>query len=363
MTYKAVGIKTGKVYATGSYPECVRLTNQQTHDEAIKIIRANETYTPTTEADETERLAKEWQLAELQEKQQAEVEKAAREEARRKERKARAEAAVEAKKQLQAELKKQAKREMAEPKIKPHKKTKGEWSSAEEAFVKTNMDMPIREMIDELEKRFGKVVTMSALNNRKYKLRNQYNLPARPANPWTQEDDDYIIKHYHRLTAEEVGKGIGRTKGAIQARVRLLRRSGELDYHQRYEQKQSGWGVSEPERSVGVHKSGKHHNMGVVVMTENIINDKVATHLAICKQLNQTYQEKNADYGDSFSETYQKLGIISAVTRISDKTNRLISLAGKPEAERMVKDETLRDTLIDLAGYAVLTLLEMEEAK
>lgn len=91
--------------------------------------------------------------------------------------------------------------------------------------------------------------------------------------------------------------------------------------------------------------------------------DKTAMHLSICKQLNQTYQEKNRDYGNSFSETYQKLGIISAVTRISDKTNRLISLAGKPEAERMVKDENIADTLRDMANYAVMTLMELEEAK
>lgn len=90
---------------------------------------------------------------------------------------------------------------------------------------------------------------------------------------------------------------------------------------------------------------------------------KSAKHMAICKQLNQTYQEKNADYGDSFGETYRKLGIISAVTRISDKTNRLINLAGKPEAERMVKDEALQDTLMDMANYAILTLMELEEAK
>lgn len=91
--------------------------------------------------------------------------------------------------------------------------------------------------------------------------------------------------------------------------------------------------------------------------------DKTAKHLSICKQLNQTYREKNADYGDSFGETYRKLGIISAVTRISDKTNRLISLAGKPEAERMVKDESITDTLMDMANYAILTLMELEEAK
>lgn len=48
---------------------------------------------------------------------------------------------------------------------------------------------------------------------------------------------------------------------------------------------------------------------------------------------------------------------------MSDKTNRLISLAGKPEAERMVKDESITDTLLDLANYAIMTLAELEEVK
>ena len=80
----------------------------------------------------------------------------------------------------------------------------------------------------------------------------------------------------------------------------------------------------------------------------------------ILKEMQDIYRRKNADYGDSFSETYKKLGIISAVTRITDKTNRLVSLACKQDSEILVRDETLRDTLIDLAGYAVLTLLELE---
>lgn len=132
----------------------------------------------------------------------------------------------------------------------------------------------------------------------------------------------------------------------------LLKRGGEFDRGQRYDKEQDYWRVPKSEGSDGVHESGEHQDVGVVVMTENIINDKVAT-----------YQEKNADYGDSFGETYRKLGIISAVTRISDKTNRLISLAGKPEAERMVKDENITDTLMDMANYAILTLMELEEAK
>ena len=90
---------------------------------------------------------------------------------------------------------------------------------------------------------------------------------------------------------------------------------------------------------------------------------KVARHLEIAKALNQLYASKNSDYGDSFGETYRKLGIISALTRISDKYNRLISLATKPEEERKVKDESIRDTFLDLANYCIMTVIEMENEK
>ena len=52
---------------------------------------------------------------------------------------------------------------------------------------------------------------------------------------------------------------------------------------------------------------------------------KIDKHLSICGRLRLIYREKNQDYGDSFGETFQKLGLISAVTRITDKTNRLQS--------------------------------------
>ena len=88
---------------------------------------------------------------------------------------------------------------------------------------------------------------------------------------------------------------------------------------------------------------------------------KYERHSEITKQLNEIYIAKNTDYGDAFGDTFKKLGIISAVTRIADKTNRLMSLSAKTEAERNVKDETIKDTLIDLANYALMTLIEMEE--
>lgn len=90
---------------------------------------------------------------------------------------------------------------------------------------------------------------------------------------------------------------------------------------------------------------------------------KVARHLEIVKDLNQLYDSKGHDYGDSFGETYHKLGIISAITRISDKYNRLVSLATKPEEERKVKDESIQDTLLDMANYCIMTVIEMEDEK
>lgn len=84
---------------------------------------------------------------------------------------------------------------------------------------------------------------------------------------------------------------------------------------------------------------------------------KERLHEAICADLALTYRNKNHDYGDSFGETFQKLGIISAITRISDKTNRLQSLATKTAK---VTDEKIEDTLMDLANYAIMTLIEIE---
>lgn len=87
------------------------------------------------------------------------------------------------------------------------------------------------------------------------------------------------------------------------------------------------------------------------------MKDKFQKHIEISEELYNLYRSKNADYGDSFGETYDKLGLISAVTRISDKTNRLQSLCVN---KQNVKDESIRDTLMDLANYAIMTIIEMD---
>lgn len=88
--------------------------------------------------------------------------------------------------------------------------------------------------------------------------------------------------------------------------------------------------------------------------------NKITRHAEICEKLNDVYARKNKDYGDSFGSMYKDLGIISAVTRIGDKYSRLKNLATKPVEERAVKDESIRDTLLDMANYCIMTVIELE---
>lgn len=55
----------------------------------------------------------------------------------------------------------------------------------------------------------------------------------------------------------------------------------------------------------------------------------------IANDLGELYEKKNAAYGNSFGATYKRLGIISAVTRISDKYNRLCNLATNPNIDNL----------------------------
>lgn len=78
---------------------------------------------------------------------------------------------------------------------------------------------------------------------------------------------------------------------------------------------------------------------------------------SIIKEMSKTYEAKNSDYGDSVGDTYKKFGDVSFLTRITDKYNRILSLSDKGECGE-VKDERLDDTILDLANYCVLWLVE-----
>jgi hypothetical protein len=85
---------------------------------------------------------------------------------------------------------------------------------------------------------------------------------------------------------------------------------------------------------------------------------KTERHQLICEELNATYFSKNADYGDSFGEQFKEYGEISAAIRLEDKLKRFKQLIKNPA---QVKDESKIDTLLDMANYAIMTVIELQD--
>ena len=84
-----------------------------------------------------------------------------------------------------------------------------------------------------------------------------------------------------------------------------------------------------------------------------------AKHMELCKYLNNLYATKNKKYGDSFSVTVQKYGIIAALTRLSDKWQRFETLILTKDPG--TPDESIRDTLLDMANYCIMTVMELDQ--
>ena len=90
-------------------------------------------------------------------------------------------------------------------------------------------------------------------------------------------------------------------------------------------------------------------------LPENVEEFRKITH-----NMTQTYSAKNHDYGNSFDLSLDKFGLVAAVVRIGDKMNRIESLLKK---EARVKDESIKDTLLDMANYCIMTVMWMSKIK
>lgn len=90
------------------------------------------------------------------------------------------------------------------------------------------------------------------------------------------------------------------------------------------------------------------------VEENNKLPESVIQFREIAKGMIETYVRKNHDYGNSFDKSLDKFGLIASVVRIGDKMNRIESLVQK---KAMVQDESIRDTLLDMASYCVMTIM------
>ena len=91
----------------------------------------------------------------------------------------------------------------------------------------------------------------------------------------------------------------------------------------------------------------------IIQIEDELCTDEVIQFANEAKQCVELYSRKNHDYGNSFDKGMDNIGIAYGVGRIYDKMNRLITLTKK---EAQVKDESIDDTLRDLACYSMMML-------
>ena len=82
--------------------------------------------------------------------------------------------------------------------------------------------------------------------------------------------------------------------------------------------------------------------------------DKVTLHKEIINNIHTMYKDKNEDYGDSFDKSLDKFGLLSSLIRLTDKMNRFEQLI---DGESKVTSESIDDTLLDMANYAIMTVM------
>ena len=80
-------------------------------------------------------------------------------------------------------------------------------------------------------------------------------------------------------------------------------------------------------------------------------------HKKLCDLMHETYIKKNSDYGNSFSDLYDEYGSIISEIHIREKFNRFKQL----RTNESQVGESIEDTLMDMANYCLLTLLEMKK--
>ena len=113
-----------------------------------------------------------------------------------------------------------------------------------------------------------------------------------------------------------------------------------------------GYNQFKPKKEMINHP--QHYNMGKF--------EAIDVFKSITGEMTRLFEIKNKNYGNSFSKQFDEYGLTSVCIRLEDKLNRLKSLS-KQGDNANVDDESLRDTLIDLANYSVLSIMEIDKRK
>lgn len=105
---------------------------------------------------------------------------------------------------------------------------------------------------------------------------------------------------------------------------------------------------------------GGYIDGGILTATIGFWAKKETTYEDIINELYDTYKKKNSDYGNSFAETIEEFGFVPAIARINDKVKRMKNLV---KGQKMNIDESLRDNLMDVANYCIMSVVELDNER
>ena len=147
-------------------------------------------------------------------------------------------------------------------------------------------------------------------------------------------------------------------------RQRMDREKSAIETYQEMIQKEEKSeklaGTMQEEFDKQQERKRKMHLAGQMALEELRHKENGPYFSDILKEMQELYDRKNHDYGNSFSETIQEFGFTPAVARINDKLKRVKQMI---KGEQMLVNESMRDNLIDIANYCVLTIIELDKNK
>lgn len=115
---------------------------------------------------------------------------------------------------------------------------------------------------------------------------------------------------------------------------------------------ETGWKYWTPSKQYLIDSSHGQYNIDYIGCGCGSMSEDI--HKKLCIELNKLYKAKDADYGSSYKKTRIKYPM-SVLIRLNDKLNRLETLFNN---DAKVADESIDDTLMDMAGYCLLELTE-----
>lgn len=82
--------------------------------------------------------------------------------------------------------------------------------------------------------------------------------------------------------------------------------------------------------------------------------NEIEKHTKVIEEIHEMFVKKNADYGNSFDKSLDEWGLIVSAMRIQEKLDRVKTSL---KTDLQVKDESVEDSFLDLANYAIMTVM------